>query len=90
VHGKISGLILISGADPDAPSAGVPTLVIHGVDDNMAPLSEALGYAQKNGARFVGLPAGHFAMLVRKEQSDRAVRSFVAGFSSSRATAARR
>jgi predicted alpha/beta hydrolase family esterase len=89
VHGKIAGLILISGAEPDAPSAGVPTLVIHGVHDNMAPVSDARGYAQKNGARFVGLSAGHFAMLVRKEENDRAVRSFVAGFSPGKVAASR-
>jgi predicted esterase len=89
VRGKIAGLILISGADPDAPSAGVPTLVIHGVDDNMAPVSDARGYAQKHHARFVGLHAAHFAMLVRRDESDRAVRSFVAGFGSRRLTATR-
>jgi predicted alpha/beta hydrolase family esterase len=89
VRGKISGLVLISGADPDAPSPGVPTLVIHGLADQMAPVAEGRGYAQKHGARFVGLNAGHFAMLVRKDDSDRAVHAFVASFSSSRATAAR-
>ena len=33
--------ILISGAVPDAPSAGVPTLVIHGTHDTMASFEEA-------------------------------------------------
>jgi predicted esterase len=89
LRGKISGLVLVSGAAPDAPAAGVPTLVIHGVGDNMASVEDARGYAQKNGARFVGLHAGHFAMLVRKEESDRAVRSFVAGFSPAKVTASR-
>lgn len=88
-RGKIAGLILISGADPDAPSAGVPTLVIHGISDNHADVSEGRGYAQKHGARFVGLNAGHFAMLVRKDESDRAVRSFVAGFAAPKVTASR-
>jgi predicted alpha/beta hydrolase family esterase len=89
VRGKIDGLVLISGADADAPAPGVPTLVIHGVSDNHAPVSEARGYAQKHGARFVGLEAGHFAMLVRKEETDRAVRSFVAGFGRPKVTASR-
>lgn len=89
VRGKISGLVLISGADADAPAPGVPTLVIHGTADNHASVSEARGYAQKNGARFVGLNAGHFAMLVRRNETDRALRSFVGSFSPSRATAAR-
>lgn len=78
LRGKITGLVLISGADPEAGAPGVPTLVIHGLDDNMAPVSDARGYAQKHGARFVGLHAGHFAMLVRKTENDHAVRAFVA------------
>lgn len=77
IRGKIAALVLISGADPDAGSPGVPTLVIHGVGDNMAPVSEGRAYAAKYGARFVGLNAGHFAMLVKKEESDRALRAFV-------------
>lgn len=89
VRGKISGLILISGAAPDARAPGVPTLVIHGTADEMAPVSDARGYAQRYDARFVGLNAGHFAMLVRKEENDRAVRAFVAGFSATKVTAKR-
>jgi len=87
--GKFAALILISGADPDAPSAGIPTLVIHGYADEMAPLSDAMGYVAKHHARFVGLKAGHFAMLVRKEDSDRAVREFVKSQSGTPLTARR-
>lgn len=89
VRGKISGLVLISGAAPEARAPGVPTLVIHGVTDNMASVDDARGYAQRYNARFVGLNAGHFAMLVRREENDRAVRSFVAGFTPSKVTARR-
>lgn len=89
LRGKISGLVLVSGVDADAPAPGVPTLVIHGIGDNHLSVSQARGYAQKHGARFVGLNAGHFAMLVRKEETNRAVHGFVRSFGSSRATAER-
>jgi predicted alpha/beta hydrolase family esterase len=78
LRGTFAGLILVSGAPADAPSAGVPTLVIHGTKDTMASVGSARAYAANTGARFVALDAGHFAMLVRAEQHDRAVRDFVA------------
>jgi pimeloyl-ACP methyl ester carboxylesterase len=75
----LSGLILISGADPDAPSPGVPTLVIHGRHDTMTSADESRVYASRTGGRYVELDAGHFAMLVRAEQTDAAIRDFVSG-----------
>ena len=77
MRGAFAGLILISGAAPDAKAAGVPTLVLHGRRDTMADFSEATGYCARTGARLVALDAGHFSMLVRSEDNDAAVRAFV-------------
>lgn len=77
MKGAFAGVVLISGAAPDAGPPGVPTLVIHGAKDSMAGLEEARAYAGRHAARLVVLDAGHFAMLVRAEENDRAVRDFV-------------
>jgi pimeloyl-ACP methyl ester carboxylesterase len=78
MKGTFAGLVLISGAERSAPSAGVPTLVIHGRHDTMTSCDESRAYAASTGARFVELDAGHFAMLVRGERFERALREFVA------------
>jgi predicted alpha/beta hydrolase family esterase len=85
MKGMFSGLVLISGAESDAPPAGIPTLVIHGRHDTMASYEDARAYATKAGARMIVLDAGHFAMLVRAEASDRALRQFVSGTLEARA-----
>jgi pimeloyl-ACP methyl ester carboxylesterase len=72
-----SAVVFLHGFD--APAAGVPTLVIHGRHDTMTSYDESPRYAQRNGATLVSLDAGHFAMLVRGEETDRALRGFVAG-----------
>ncbi len=77
MKGAFAGVIVISGAAPDAGAPGVPTLAIHGAHDAMAGIEEARAYAAKTSGRLVVLDAGHFAMLVRAEESDRAVREFV-------------
>lgn len=78
MKGTFAGLVLISGAAWDAGPAGVPTLVIHGERDTMASAQEGQAYAARNHAELVSLDAGHFAMLVRRDKSDAAVRAFVA------------
>jgi pimeloyl-ACP methyl ester carboxylesterase len=76
---QISGLILISGAAPDAKKAGVPTLVIHGKKDSMVEFGAARQYVDHTGAQLVVLDAGHFSMLVRAAENDAAIRKFVRG-----------
>jgi hypothetical protein len=78
MRGSFAGLILISGAARDAPAAGIPALVVHGRHDTMAGFGEATSYSARTGARLVALDAGHFAMLVRSDENDAAVRTFVA------------
>jgi pimeloyl-ACP methyl ester carboxylesterase len=78
MQGAFVGLVLVSGAERRAPPAGVPTLVLHGRHDTMTSFDDARAYAERTGARFVDLDAGHFAMLVRGAEVDRAIREFVA------------
>lgn len=78
MKGTFAGMILISGAQADQPSPGIPVLLLHGTNDNVAPVSEARTYAAKHhGSRLVELRAGHFALLVRAEQANREIHAFV-------------
>lgn len=78
MKGTFAGLILISGTQADQPSPGVPVLLVHGTRDNVAPVEEARRYATKHHGTLVELPAGHFALLVRAEEANRAIHDFVA------------
>ena len=50
---ELSGLILISGADPQAPDAGLPVLLIQGTDDERMPASLAIQFASRSGKRAI-------------------------------------
>jgi pimeloyl-ACP methyl ester carboxylesterase len=71
------GLILISGAAPEAVPTSLPALVLQGRDDAMMPASLARSYASRSNGRYVELDAGHFAMLVRSDAADRAIESWL-------------
>ncbi|MBX3206435.1 MAG: alpha/beta hydrolase [Labilithrix sp.] len=90
MRGSFVGLVLVSGAAPDAGPSGMPTLVVHGRKDSMARFSSASSYAARTGARLVALDAGHFSMLVRSEENDAAVRAFVGTVLGKRATVSSR
>jgi pimeloyl-ACP methyl ester carboxylesterase len=79
MKGVFAGLVLVSGADPAAAAAGVPTLVLHGRHDTMVPADHAAQYVLQTGARYVELDAGHFALLVRAAQAEGEIRAFVEG-----------
>jgi pimeloyl-ACP methyl ester carboxylesterase len=76
MKGDFTGLVLLSGADPGAPAAGVPTLVIQGTHDTMVEPTDPATYAKRNDARYVEIDAGHFALLVRSEAVERELRAF--------------
>lgn len=67
LRGQIQGLVLVSGAAPEAARSGVPTLVVHGAGDSMCPAGQARAYATRNGARWVQLGGAHFGMLTHEE-----------------------
>src|SRR5581483_10332226 len=76
--GTFSKAIFISGVATEAANPYVPTLVIQGASDAQIASGPVRAWAQKNGARYAELDAGHFAMLVRHEAFEAAVRSFLA------------
>ena len=77
MRGTFAGLVLFSAADPSAPSSGVPTLVLHGRRDAMVSQDSSRIYARANGARFVDLPSGHFAMMLDAATVDPEVDRFL-------------
>ena len=67
LHDRIVGLLLISGAAPDAPAAGVPTLVLEGSRDTMMSPQVTRLYAQRSGAAYVELDGTHFVLIEKPE-----------------------
>jgi hypothetical protein len=72
-----SSSILVSGVASDAGDPHVPTLVVQGTSDAQIPSGPVHAWAEEHHARWAELDAGHFAMLVRHEEFERAVRSFL-------------
>ena len=71
------GLLLISGASPSAANPGIPVLAVQGQHDTMMPASLVHAYTQRVGGRYVELDAGHFAMLLRAQETGDAVVSWL-------------
>lgn len=73
MRGVFRGVVLVSGAAPDAASAGVPALVVHGARDAMCPAADARRYATRTGARYVEAKGAHFGLLTHEEEYVRAI-----------------
>jgi pimeloyl-ACP methyl ester carboxylesterase len=73
----VDGVILVSGADPNAAPPGVPALVVQGRKDAMSSPGRARAYATKAHATYVDLDAGHFALLVKRDEAERRIHDFV-------------
>ena len=69
----IAGLILVSGAAPDARSANLPALVVQGRADAQVSAAVVHAYATRANAKYVELDAGHFALLVERDKARRAI-----------------
>ncbi len=75
--GGLAGLVLVSGAAPDAEAPNVPTLVVQGRRDAQIPASLVHGYAERVGASYVEVDAGHFAMLTRRARVQDVIAAFL-------------
>lgn len=65
---KPTSMVLISGAAPEGTTGGVPTLLIHGTNDAMMPVSLARNFAEREPtAELLELEAGHFALIDQPE-----------------------
>jgi pimeloyl-ACP methyl ester carboxylesterase len=60
---RIVGLMLISGASPDAAPAGVPTIAFEGDGDTMMRPPIVMEYAENTGSTYVELKGTHFLLL---------------------------
>lgn len=70
---KLAGLVLVSGAAPDASASGLPTLVVQGRVDAQVSAAVCRAYATRSNAKYVELDAGHFALLVERDKAQRAI-----------------
>ncbi|MBI5536529.1 MAG: hypothetical protein HY898_27655 [Deltaproteobacteria bacterium] len=84
LRGEIQGLVLISGASPQARSSGVPTLVMHGARDSMTSPAVARQYASRAGGRYVSVDGTHFALLEKHEEMTAALAGFLGSIAASR------
>jgi predicted esterase len=75
----LAGLILISGADPDAPITHLPVLVVQGSADERIPQRVAQRYAAAVGApcTYVLLEGDHFVLLKHAEQVQAAITQWI-------------
>jgi hypothetical protein len=71
----LAGLILISGADPNAAISGLPVLVISGREDERIPISMIEQYASEAGpeATYVPFEGDHFLLLKHADQVQTAI-----------------
>jgi pimeloyl-ACP methyl ester carboxylesterase len=74
---EIAGLIVISGASPEAASPSIPVLAIHGAHDAQISAGVVRAYATRVGGRYVSLDAGHFALLAREVEATAAITAFL-------------
>jgi pimeloyl-ACP methyl ester carboxylesterase len=65
---SIVGLLLVSGAAPDAPTAGVPTLALEGSHDTMVSPGVVRQYAERTGSAYVELDGTHFLLIEQPEK----------------------
>lgn len=74
---SLSGLILVSGAPASGGSAGLPTLVVHGTDDTMAPAASARAFATRTHAEYASFDGGHFVLLLRRAETRDAIANWL-------------
>ena len=70
---SFEGLILISGAPAAGGNGGLPTLVVHGEHDTVAPVAAARAFAERNHATYAGFDGGHFVLVVRRAETREAI-----------------
>ena len=76
---NLAGLILISGADPDAPITSLPVLVVQGKSDERIPAWVSERYAAAAGAAstYLLLEGDHFVLLKQADHVQRAIADWI-------------
>jgi pimeloyl-ACP methyl ester carboxylesterase len=77
---QISGLVLISGVDPDAQIPQLPILIIQGVQDERMPVTLAQRYAAvaRSRATLHALPGDHFVLAKRVDEVQQIIAAWFA------------
>lgn len=75
--GSFAGVVLISGVDPTRVAPHVPTLVVQGRHDTMVSPDGPRAYAKKARAKYLEVDSGHFALLFRAAEVERAIGELV-------------
>jgi hypothetical protein len=75
----LAGLILISGADPDAPITRLPVLVVQGKYDERIPMEVAERYVTAAGAAstYLLLEGDHFVLLRQADRVQGAIADWI-------------
>ena len=74
---SFAGFVLLSGVDPTRVAPHAPILVVQGRYDTMVSPDGPRAYARKARATYLEVDAGHFAMLFRAPEIERAVGELV-------------
>jgi predicted esterase len=76
---ELAGLILISGADPNAAMTGLPVLVISGRNDERIPIALIEQYVSVAGpdATYVPFDGDHFLLLKQTEQVQETITDWI-------------
>ena len=74
---NLAGLILISGADPDAPITRLPVLVVHGKKDERVPAWVTEQYATATGGTSLLLEGDHFVLLKQADRVQSAIADWI-------------
>jgi pimeloyl-ACP methyl ester carboxylesterase len=79
LEAELAGLILISGADPDAPISGLPVLVVQGKDDQRIPKNVVERYVAAAGtsSTYLLLEGDHFVLLKQADQLQGAIADWI-------------
>jgi pimeloyl-ACP methyl ester carboxylesterase len=75
----IAGLILISGASPDAQDSGLPVLVLSGRLDERMPTDMLRAYANRLGDKvtFIAFDSDHFMLAKKSQEIQAAIESWL-------------
>jgi len=75
----LAGLILISGADPDAPMTRLPVLLMQGKNDERMPMwvAERYAAAARATSTYLLLEGDHFVLLRQADRVQAAIADWI-------------
>jgi len=79
LESQLAGLILISGADPDAPISRLPVLLVQGKNDERMPMwvAERYAAAARATSTYLLLEGDHFVLLRQADRVQAAIADWI-------------